>query len=348
MSALVKQEDSKAMQSTELARLRVRVRLITRYGEHIRAYELVDHAGAGLPPFEPGSHIDVCLPGDEGGVRQYSLCGDSQDRSRYVFAVQREPTGRGGSKAIFEHLRVDSEVLISPPRNNFALRPEAKRHLLLAGGIGITPMMSMVRHLQRSGADFMLHYCARSPERTAFQDELQPLVSKGLAAIHWDDGDPSKGLDLARTLERCEPDTHVYYCGPPGFMEAAAAASSHWPAAATHREFFTPPANEQEMSGQTSEPDLSDDGLGAAFQVRIASTGETVDIPKDQTILQVLRTHGISVEANCELGVCGTCRTRFLEGEPDHRDFVLEETDHARELTVCCSRSRSPLLVLDL
>lgn len=180
--------------------------------------------------------------------------------------------------------------------------------------------------------------CARSPERTAFLETLRPLVENGLVAVHWDGGDPSKGLDLRTVLKEPPPGTHLYYCGPPGFMSAVAAASAHWPGESVHREYFAP----------VSEPKFTDGGFGPPFLVKIASTGRIVEVPSDRSVLSVLRDHGIQIEAQCELGVCGTCRTRYLEGEPDHRDFVLEADEQNREMTVCCSRSKSLLLVLDL
>ena len=329
------------------ARLLVRVRSITYEGENINAYEVVDPAGKALPPFEPGSHIDLHFRDKR--VRQYSLCGDPQDRYHYVFAVQREPEGRGGSKAIFERVHAGRILTISEPRNNFPLRPDARRHLLLAGGIGITPMISMLYHLRCVGADFMLHYCTRSPERTAFADELRPLVAEGRVFIHWDGGDPSKGLDIKAALRDYREGTHLYFCGPRGFMAAVSTASAHWPSGTTHCEYFTSVATDL-VTGAAYPPAPEDlDGtLGVGFQVRIASTGQTFDVPDDESIVHVLREHGIEVATSCELGLCGSCRTRYLEGEPDHRDYILDEQEKKSEITICCSRSKSPLLVLDL
>jgi vanillate O-demethylase ferredoxin subunit len=329
--------------------LEVRVHAIIPQGPDINCYEVIASAGGKLPAFEPGSHIDVSIPGGNLGVRQYSLCGDPQDRSRYRFAVQREKDGRGGSKAMFDSVNVGTHLIISPPRNNFPLRPDASRHLLLAGGIGITPMIAMLHYMMRERIDFTLHYCTRSAERTAFHDFLKPLVAAGKVAIHWDNGDPAKGLDLNKALQEYQSGTHLYYCGPPGFMGAVAAASAHWPAGTIHREFFTPSANDPGVAiSQASEMESAEGELGPPFKVKIASTGEVYDIPSDKSLLNVLREHGLEIETQCELGVCGTCRTRYLEGEPDHRDFVLEEDEHKREMTVCCSRSKSRLLVLDL
>lgn len=326
--------------------LKVRVQSVTSHGSDIRCYEVTDPEGKDLPEFQAGSHIDVHVPGTTSSVRQYSLCSDPRDRSRYCFAVQREVNGRGGSKKIFESLAPDSELIISRPRNNFPLRSTARRHLLLAGGIGITPMISMVLEMQRWGGDFTLHYCARSPDRTAFLETLRHLVENGLAEIHWDGGDPTKGLDLRALLKEAPSGTHLYYCGPPGFMSSVAAASAHWPGESVHREYFAPVVNDR--SPAVSQPEATEGGFGPPFRVKIASTGRIVEVPSDRSVLSVLRDHGIQIEAQCELGVCGTCRTRYLEGEPDHRDFVLETDEQNRVMTVCCSRSKSPLLVLDL
>ena len=199
----------------------------------------------------------------------------------------------------------------------------------------------MAQKLMQEGLSFELHYCTRTRDRSAFLKRLEPLIAAGQAFLHCDNGDPREGLDLAQLLRVRGEGAHLYYCGPPGFMRSVAAAASHWPPGATHREYFTPPAD-------PTVPADDEGALGAPFKVRLARTGLTLDIPADKTILNVLREHDVEVETACELGVCGTCRTRYLEGEPDHRDFVLEEHEHKHEMTVCCSRSKSPLLILDL
>ena len=347
MSAVARQElTPEEVQRLGPARLLVRVRSITYEGESINAYEVVDPQGRDLPPFEAGSHIDLYFRDQR--VRQYSLCGDPHDRRRYVFAVQREPEGRGGSRAIFDRVHVGRILTISEPRNNFPLRPEARRHLLLAGGIGITPMLSMIHHLRRAGAEFVLHYCTRSPERTAFAEQLAPLVEDGRACIHWDGGDPSRGLDLAGTLRDYREGTHLYYCGPRGFMAAVAAASAHWPPGTTHCEYFTAPAGESAAAPDAGASGDMDGAIGVGFQVRVARSGQTFDVPNDKSIVQVLREHGIDVPTSCESGLCGTCRTRYLEGQPEHRDYILDEKEKESEVLICCARSKSPLLVLDL
>lgn len=331
-------------------RLLVRVRAIVYQGDNINAYEVVDPAGGPLPPFEPGSHIDLYFR--DRRVRQYSLCGDPNDRTRYRFAVQREAEGRGGSRAIFERVHVGRILAISEPRSNFRLHAGAQRHLLLAGGIGITPMMSMMRHLLATNVPFTLHYCTRSPERTAFLDELRPLQERGMVFIHHDGSAPGQGLDIANLLRSHEEGTHLYFCGPNGFMNAVRRESGHWPAGSVHCEYFAPspdaPAASANAQAQAVQPSDMKDAIGVGFQVKIASTGKIFDVPDDKSIVDVLREHGFEVQTSCEQGLCGTCRTRYLAGVPDHRDYVLDDEAKKGEMLICCSRSLSPLIVLDL
>jgi ferredoxin-NADP reductase len=218
--------------------MRLRVRSITYLAERINGYELVDSDGRDLPRFEAGAHISVRV-GDE-IVRDYSLWNDPGERARYCIAVLREVEGRG-SREWHERARVGDLVEVSPPRNNFPLAVEAERHLLIAGGIGITPIMAMVTVLRRQRADFRLHYCTRSPEETAFLDELAIPAAQGRVQFHHDGGDPVKGLDITAILREYRPGTHLYYCGPTGMMAAAEAASRHWPPGTVHCEYFAGP-----------------------------------------------------------------------------------------------------------
>lgn len=351
MEALARQELSpEEIQRLGPNRLLVRVRAIIYEGENINAYEVVDPAGKPLPSFAPGSHVDLYFR--DGRIRQYSLCGDPRDRTRYVFAVQREMEGRGGSKAIFERVHVGRILAISEPRNNFPLHEEAQRHLLLAGGIGITPMMAMIYHLQATKGDFVLHYCTRTPERTAFLDALRPFQKQGRVLIYHDGGVPGHGLDVAALLSTYEEGTHLYYCGPNGFMNAVRRASAHWPAGTVHCEYFAPSADAPAASASAQAtpvpPGAMDGAIAVGFQVKIASTGQTFDVPNDKSIVDVLREHGIAVQTSCESGLCGTCRTRYLEGVPDHRDYILDDKAKKEEMLICCSRALSPLIVLDL
>jgi len=318
--------------------VQVRVRSITREAPGIHTYELVDPAGAELVPFTAGSHIDVHLPG--GFVRQYSLCNDPGDRHRYVVGVLDVAGGRGGSKAIHRDVRVGDVLTISAPRNNFPLAAHASRHILIAGGIGVTPMIAMVEALSAQGADFTVLYCTRSPDLTAFRDRLAPHDAAGRVSFHHDEGDRSRGLDFVAVLREHRPGTHAYCCGPAGLMNAVKAATSHWPDGSVHFEFFAAPP----------EPVAQNDGgaIGVGtFQVRLASSGAVYAVPPGKSIVDVLRDNGVACETSCEAGVCGTCRTRYLEGVPEHNDFLLNDAEHEEFVLICCARSRSDLLVLD-
>jgi ferredoxin-NADP reductase len=315
--------------------LHARVHAIVLEAEGIATFELRRANGEALPAFSGGAHIDVHV--HPGCVRQYSLCNDPAERHRYVVAVQREEAGRGGSRAMHEELRIGQGLTISAPRNFFPVAGEARRHLLLAGGIGVTPMMAMAAELEARGADFFLHYCTRTPERTAFLARVGALAAAGRAAMHHDGGDPTKGPDLGALLRDPAPGTHLYYCGPAGFMQAVRAACAHWPAASVHCEYFSAPAEPAAASASNH-----------AFRIRLARTGIELDVPADRTIVDVLVEHDVFIETSCREGYCGTCLTRYLGGEPEHRDSVLDDDDRKEFMLVCCSRARTPLLELDL
>jgi vanillate O-demethylase ferredoxin subunit len=236
-------------------------------------------------------------------------------------------------------LKPGDRMLVSAPRNHFPLAGrEANFHLLLAGGIGITPMMSMVAELDSRGAEYRLHYCTRSLQKTAFLSRLGPLIAHGKVVLHHDDGDPSRGLDIATTLARSEPGHHVYVCGPAGFMSAAKAAVGAWAPHTVHFEHFTARALTADEAAWDKVP----------FQVMIKKTGEIFDVPADCSIVKVLRAHGIDVETSCEEGYCGTCITRYVRGEPVHRDTVLSDDERRNYVMVCRARSRSEVLTLDI
>ena len=315
--------------------LEVLVKSVTFEAEAILGYRLVAADGGALPPATAGAHLDVHLPG--GGVRQYSLCGDPACRDHYEIAVLREAGGRGGSRAMHETVRPGDRLTVSAPRNRFPLDPSPGPHLLLAGGIGITPMMAMIAELEARGADWQLHFCTRSPARTPFRGRLAPHLRSGRAHLHHDGGDPSRGLDIAALLAAPAAGTHVYYCGPPGFMAAAAAATRDWPRDRVHSESFTAPA------GSPGEREA-----GNAFRIRLERSGEEMEVPPGRSIVEVLRANGHYVDTSCEDGYCGTCLTPYLQGEPEHHDSVLDDEDRRRYVLICCARSRTPTLVLDL
>ncbi len=214
----------------------LRIRSITYLTARINGYELVDPDGHDLPRFAAGAHISVRL--SEGLVRDFSLWNDPAERGHYCIAVLREGPG---SSQLHDRARAGDLVEGSPPRNNFPLAVEAERHLMIAGGIGITPIMAMIAELRRRRAEFRVHYCTRSPDETAFLDDLAVLAAQGLVQFHHDGGDPAKGLDIVAALRECRPGTHLYYCGPAGMMAAAAAASAHWPLGTVHCEYFAGP-----------------------------------------------------------------------------------------------------------
>jgi vanillate O-demethylase ferredoxin subunit len=313
----------------------LRVRSITYLAEAINGYELVDPRGRDLPRFAAGAHIAVRH--GNGAVRDYSLWSDPAERRRYCIAVLRERDGQGSSHW-HDQVRAGDPVEASMPRNNFPLAETAARYLLLAGGIGITPIMAMIAELRRRRAEFLLHYCTRSPEATAFRDELDLLAAQGHVRFHHDNGDPARGLDIAAALRDPQPGTHLYFCGPAGMMKAAAAGAADWPQDTVHCEYFTGPA--------ARPPDPL--GEDRPFRVRLARSGGEYEVPAGETILEVVRRHDIAVKASCELGYCGTCLTAYLAGEPDHRDQILSDADRRRYLLICCSRAKTPVLELDL
>ena len=315
--------------------LSVRVERRTREADDICSYELVSADGSDLPPFAAGAHIDVHVA--PGLVRQYSLCNAPHERHRYVIGVLRDPASRGGSQAMHDAIAAGATLHISAPRNLFALA-DAPRSLLLAGGIGVTPILAMAEALSAQGAQFALHYCARSPERMAFRDRIAASRFADVSHLYFDTGDGARKLDLPALLASLDRSTHIYFCGPAGFIAhvQACAAQQQWPADQLHLEYF----------GAVVEQAAGDQ----PFEVRIKSTGAAYTIPVGVTVMKVLQDAGVFVPASCEQGVCGTCLTRVLEGVPDHRDQYLTEEEQAAndQFTPCCSRSKTPTLLLDL
>jgi phthalate 4,5-dioxygenase reductase subunit len=301
-----------------------------RIADDIHLFELRDPYAAPLPEFTPGAHISVRVP--NGLSRKYSLCNDPAERDRYVFAVKREAGGSGGSISLIDRSKVGDEISISSPRNDFALVKSATGYLFIAGGIGITPIMSMVRHLHFAGSDrFKLYYCTRSASATAFREDLSAPEFRGQVVLHHDQGDATRALDLWPLLER--PKGHLYCCGPRPMMQAVRDMTGHWPPSSIHFEAFTDMAR--------SKPE------DQAFKVRLARSGDVIDVPVGVTILEALRAGGHQVPSSCESGTCGTCRTRLVSGEADHRDLVLSEGEQHANIMVCVSRARSDELVID-
>jgi vanillate O-demethylase ferredoxin subunit len=315
--------------------LMVRVARRAQEADGICSFELVPDDGASLPPFTAGAHLDVCVA--PGLIRQYSLCNDPAESGRYRIAVLREPASRGGSAGMHERVQVGDRLKVSPPKNHFPLAP-APHSLLLAGGIGVTPILAMARKLYAAGAAFEMHYCGRHASRMAFLDELMQSAFATQVQVHVDDGPAEQKFDARRVLAGVSNDTHLYVCGPAGFMDhvLATARELGWPDARLHREYF---------AGAVTATDTD-----AAFDVRVASTGQVIHVPASKRVIDVLAEHGIDVPVSCESGVCGTCLTQVLEGQPEHRDSFLTDSERQAndQFTPCCSRASSPLLVLDL
>lgn len=302
--------------------------------EGICSFELCSLNGAPLPPFTAGAHIDVQTP--VGATRQYSLCNHPEERHRYMIGVLKDPQSRGGSQAMHEQVEQGQTLTIGEPRNLFPLAADGNKHLLFAGGIGITPMLAMAYELSQRGVDFELHYSFRAQASAAFLDVLAEAPFARQVTLH--DNAAATQLDAASVLAAPTLGTHLYVCGPSGFMDyvLSTAANQGWPAEQTHREFFA--AAPVEHDGD--QP----------FEVELASSGQTFHIPADRSVFEVLDEAGIEIETSCEQGICGACITRVLHGTPDHRDQFMTDKEHAvnDRFTPCCSRAKTPRLVLDL
>jgi ferredoxin-NADP reductase len=311
--------------------LRLQVAARRTGAEGVVVLDLRDPSGAELPAWAPGAHLDLQLR--EGLVRQYSLCGDPNDRSVWRIGVLREPQGRGGSEHVHESLTEGAEVQVRGPRNNFPL-VESPRYLFIAGGIGITPILPMLTAAEAAGADWELHYGGRSRRSMAFLEALEDATGNRVT-LHPQD---EVGLiDLPEILCTPRPDTLVYTCGPEPLLKAVEQHCAAWPEGSLHVERFSPK--------EAGEPVLAD-----AFEVELATSGLTLTVPPDRSILDVVEEAGIPVLSSCQEGTCGTCETPVLEGEVEHRDSVLTPAEQADSavMMVCVSRAAGPRLVLDL
>jgi ferredoxin-NADP reductase len=293
--------------------------------------------GRELPAWTPGSHIDLIVPGEDGAPleRQYSLCGDPDDRMRYQVAVLREPEGRGGSATIHRALREGDSVRIRGPRNHFGFEPRAGAPVLfLAGGIGITPLVSMVRAATAAGVDYSVVYLGRSRSTMAFVSELEAEHGARVQVFPRDEGDR---VNLAALFESLPANASVYSCGPTALLDALEDAWGSRPIEQLHVERFE--------AREFGEPVWQD-----TFEVELAMSGITVEVPLGRTILDVVEDNGILVVSSCRTGTCGTCETPVLEGDIEHRDSVLTpgEQEDGDTMMICVSRAACPRLVLDL
>jgi vanillate O-demethylase ferredoxin subunit len=298
--------------------------------------ELAHPDGAALSPFHAGAHLPVTTGQ---WLRHYSLCNDPADNTRYAIAIQRCANGRGGSRAFCDDLDVGHIVTTRAPQNHFALHDSVHRAVLVAGGIGITPMLSMGHELAARGLNFELHYAVRDQSCVAFGALLSRLPFAGHSHIHTDDQSPNGRLDIDGVLFPLSRESHVYVCGPSGMIDAVVetAARLGWPNEQLHWERF---------SG--SQPAAA--ARNTAFEVVIASTGAVIPVGAEESITGALARVGVAVPVSCEQGVCGSCETRIISGLPEHRDLIFSEEERAcnNVFTPCCSRSLSARLVLDL
>ena len=317
----------------------LRVARKTMLAQDICGLDLVAEDGGALPDWEAGAHIDVHVGrGDTPFVRPYSLCGVPGQPGPWQVAVLREAASRGGSAAVHAWLGEGSSLQASPPRNHFHLVRQQPHSLLLAGGIGITPLLAMAEQLHADGADFRLHHCTRSMARTPFIERMNAAPWADRVQRHLDDGAPGQRLQLSSVLSRHGPGRHLYVCGPQGFMDAVlgTARSLGWSEAQIHSESF----------GATVTAQQGDQ----AFDLVLQRSGRVIRVEADQTPAQALQAHGVYLPTSCEQGVCGTCLTVVLEGRPDHRDQYLTPEEQAAndQFTPCCSRACSASLVVDL
>ncbi|WP_239394692.1 PDR/VanB family oxidoreductase [Frankia sp. CiP3] len=310
---------------------RLRVVEATAQSTDVMSFILADPTGADLPPWTPGAHVDLFVA--PGMVRQYSLCGDPADRARWRIAVLRAEPGRGGSRHLHEQVRAGSLVAVGEPRNNFPLAG-AHRYLFIAGGIGITPLLPMIRTVAAQGADWTLWYGGRRRERMAFLDELAPY---GGRVDVWPE-DERGPLPLAEILQRLGSDALLYCCGPEALLTAVEREWGDRPPGRLHMERFQPrpvvgaPTHDQE------------------FDVFLERSGRAVRVRAHESLLDVLSAAGVEVPWSCGEGTCGSCETGVLAGDVDHRDSVLSRGERmaGRTMMVCVSRARSPWLTLDL
>lgn len=319
--------------TADAPQLTLRVAAIHQVAATIRSIELVSADGAPLPPFTAGAHINLKLPGDLS--RSYSLTNGPATTDRYVIAVNRDPASRGGSAYIAEKLTIGDVLRVDPPHNTFPLIEDAELSAFFAGGIGITPMLAMIRQLEALGRPWKLFYAARNRDSAAFVGELEALeqASPGRVHLHFDD-EAGRVMPLLKLAMGIPKVAHVYCCGPSRMIETFKASAGWRPEDNVHIEHF---------AGTNARPTTD-------FTVVLKRQGKEFAVRAGESIMDVLEANGIAVAHSCREGVCGTCETVVLEGECDHKDNVLSrrEKDSNRLIMICCSGAKSGRLVLDL
>ncbi len=311
--------------------MKLRLVSITYAAEGTNTYAFGSLDGATLPPYEPGAHITLHLP--NGIARDYSLTRPHKAGEPYLVGIKRDASSKGGSRFIHDNCRVGELFEVDGPKNNFPLHEGAAPAVLIAGGIGITPIWCMAQHLAGEGRAFEVYYAARTRDEAAFLNDMAPLGSK--LHLHIDAEAGGKFLDVGAIARAAPADAHLYCCGPLPMLEAFEKAMESRPAERKHVEYFASP-NAPAVEG--------------GYTVVLARSGREFEIKPGTTILETLRAAGLSVIASCEQGVCGTCETKVIEGRPDHRDILLTPQEKASNKTmmICCSGSLDARLVLDL
>ncbi|MBN6536169.1 oxidoreductase [Acinetobacter pittii] len=302
-------------------------------GGNIAVMEFESATSTTLPKVEAGAHIDVHLP--NGMVRQYSLCQNPNDEGKFRLGILRDPESRGGSVSAFDEIKDGMQIQVSEPKNLFPLL-KAKHSVLIGGGIGITPLITMAYQLAHEGASFELHYCGASPEKCAFVAEIKNGELAKHTTFHFKSEGASHRAFFESAIKDIDLESHIYTCGPVGFMDwVINLATTHdFPEQQIHKEYFQ----------------VETDTSGDSFEVVAERSGKIIMVEAGETILQALAKEGIEIEMSCEQGVCGTCMCDVIEGEPDHRDvyFTDEEKASNEQILVCCSRSKTSRLVLDI
>jgi ferredoxin-NADP reductase len=312
-------------------RIDVRLAAIRYAARDTHLYEFERPDGKPLPSVEPGAHIDIILPNDI--IRQYSLIESGFNPLSYVIGVKRDPASRGGSSFIHDQLRVGARVEISAPRNHFPLSERAPNTILIAGGIGVTPIYCMARRLDNLGRPWKLYYSCRSRADAAFYEELSKCAE---TTFNFDEENGGKFLDLGKIVEDAPRNSHLYCCGPSPMLRAfEAEATKVFPSEHIHVEYFTAAAERSVEGG---------------YVVELGRSNREFVIPPGKTILEVLRNAGLDMAFSCEQGICGACETKVISGEPDHRDAILTESErrNSKTMMICCSGSKTSRLVLDV
>lgn len=298
----------------------------------ITLFELSHPNSDALEGFTPGSHVTVITP--NGMRRSYSLCGATDQTHTWQIAIKRDANGRGGSRSMVDDVHEGDLLQVSAAHNLFQLNEAAASFIFIAGGIGITPILSMIRHLHRQGrTNYKLYYCTRDADSTAFLDELTRPDYASQVNIHHNNNEPEKSLDLWPIFEQ-PTQAHVYCCGPQSLMDSVRDMTGHWPTERIHFESFG------------TENQIFSENVG--FDLVLNKTGACISVDPQQSILQALRAHGHAISSSCESGTCGACRTNYISGEIEHRDLVLRPDEQAHQIMVCVSRAKSGQLVLDL